>query len=78
LSKANEEALRLHEVFGLTPTETKVVETLLAGRTVSETAADLGVAFSTGKTHLTSICAKTGVSRQVELVRLAARLGRPV
>jgi DNA-binding CsgD family transcriptional regulator len=61
------------EAFGLTKAESRVLSRLLAGRTLAETAADLGVSFATARTHLEAIFLKTGVKRQAELVRLAAR-----
>ncbi|MDH6233213.1 DNA-binding CsgD family transcriptional regulator/PAS domain-containing protein [Mesorhizobium soli] len=64
--------------FDLTRMETRVLTSLLAGRTLVQSAAELGIAFATAKTHLGNIFAKTGVSRQVELVRLAAQIAAPV
>ena len=63
--------------YGLTPAETRVLANLLAGRTLNETAASLGVAPATAKTHLDSIFAKTGVTRQADLMRLATGLAPP-
>jgi DNA-binding CsgD family transcriptional regulator/PAS domain-containing protein len=60
--------------YGLTPAETRVLRRVLTGSTVAEAAADLGVAPTTARTHLDSIFAKTGVSRQSELIRLAAQI----
>ena len=60
--------------FGLTPAEKRVLSRVLTGSTVAEAAADLGVAPTTARTHLDSIFAKTGVSRQSELIRLAAQI----
>jgi len=60
--------------FGLTPAETRVLNRILTGSTVAEAAADLGVAPTTARTHLDAIFAKTGVSRQSELIRLAAQV----
>jgi DNA-binding CsgD family transcriptional regulator len=60
--------------YGLTPAETRVLTRVLTGSTVAEAAADLGVAATTARTHLDSIFAKTGVSRQSELIRLAAQV----
>ena len=39
-------------VYGLTPAETRLLESLLAGRSLAEAAAALGVAMTTAKTHL--------------------------
>lgn len=60
--------------FELTPAETRVLASLLGGATLAETAAALGVAISTAKTHLDSIFSKTGVTRQTELMRLGMGL----
>jgi DNA-binding CsgD family transcriptional regulator len=51
-----------------------VLTRILTGNTVAETAADLGVAATTARTHLDSVFAKTGVSRQSELIRLAVQI----
>jgi DNA-binding CsgD family transcriptional regulator len=64
--------------FGLTKAETRVLACLVAGLTLSETAAELDTALTTARTHLTHIFVKTGVSRQADLMRLmmqAARAG---
>jgi len=60
--------------FGLTAAETRVLSRILHGCNVVETADALGVAVSTVRTHLDNIFAKTGVSRQADLVRLVARI----
>jgi DNA-binding CsgD family transcriptional regulator len=60
--------------FKLTPAETRVLAGLLSGRTLSETADELGVARTTARTHLDNIFCKTGVSRQAELLKLATRV----
>jgi DNA-binding CsgD family transcriptional regulator/PAS domain-containing protein len=63
--------------FGLTPAETRVLASLLVGRTLTETATTLGIAVATAKTHLEHIFLKTGVTRQADLMRLAAGLIPP-
>jgi DNA-binding CsgD family transcriptional regulator len=63
--------------FGLTPAETRVLASLLAGRTLVETATALGVTRSTANTHLDHIFMKTGVTRQAELMRLGLELLSP-
>jgi len=60
--------------FGLTPAEMRVLTRVLTGSTVAEAAADLGIAPTTARTHLDAIFAKTGVSRQSELIRLAGQV----
>lgn len=57
--------------YGLTPAETRVLASLLAGHTLAETAVGLGIAATTAKTHLKNIFLKTGVSRQADLIRLS-------
>jgi DNA-binding CsgD family transcriptional regulator/PAS domain-containing protein len=64
--------------YGLTPAETRVLTRMLTGSTVAEAAVDLGVATTTARTHLDNIFAKTGVSRQSGLIRLAAQLAPSV
>ena len=39
-------------VYGLTPAEMRVLVSLLAGRTLAETARALNIAVTTAKTHL--------------------------
>lgn len=63
--------------FGLTPAETRVMASLLAGRTLAETAMALDIAASTAKTHLDNIFSKTGVTRQADLMRLGTGLVPP-
>jgi DNA-binding CsgD family transcriptional regulator/PAS domain-containing protein len=63
--------------FGLTQGETRVLASLFARRTLAETAADLGIAGTTAKTHLEHIFLKTGVTRQAELMCLWTDLISP-
>jgi DNA-binding CsgD family transcriptional regulator len=63
--------------FNLTPAETRVLASLLGGRTLAVTATTLGIAATTAKSHLENIFTKTGVSRQADLVRLATGLAPP-
>jgi DNA-binding CsgD family transcriptional regulator len=63
--------------FDLTPAQTRVLASLLGGGTLVETAATLGIAPTTAKSHLENIFAKTGVARQADLVRLATGLAPP-
>jgi DNA-binding CsgD family transcriptional regulator len=44
---------------------------------LAETAAALGIAPTTAKSHLENIFAKTGVARQADLMRLASGLAPP-
>jgi DNA-binding CsgD family transcriptional regulator/PAS domain-containing protein len=58
--------------FELTRTELRVMLSIADVGGVPETAAALGVAESTIKTHLRRVFAKTGTNRQTELVKLIA------
>ena len=69
-----ETAERMATTFSLTPAETRVLASLLAGKTIAETAAMRGTAVTTAKTHLDHIFAKTGVTRQTDLMRLITRI----
>lgn len=64
-------AARMRQLYELTPAEARVVALLALGRSLEEIARQTGVQQSTLRSHLRSIRAKTGVSRQAELVRLA-------
>jgi len=69
----------LAQTFGLTPAETRVAERLLAGAAnLAEVAAGLDVSLATVKTHLSQVFAKTGVSRQVDLIALMHRMAPAV
>jgi DNA-binding CsgD family transcriptional regulator/PAS domain-containing protein len=56
---------------GLTPAETRVMMLLVQGKTIGESAEELGISLPTAKTHLGRLFEKTGTSRQADLVRLA-------
>ncbi|PDT88939.1 helix-turn-helix transcriptional regulator [Bradyrhizobium sp. Y36] len=64
--------------FDLTPAELRVLLSIVEIGGVPETAAALGIAETTAKTHLHRIFAKTGVSRQADLVKLAAGFANPL
>jgi DNA-binding CsgD family transcriptional regulator len=66
----------LRRLFGLTPAEARICERMVLGRAVEETASELCVAAETVRVHLKRVFAKTGVSRQAELV--AKILATPV
>jgi DNA-binding CsgD family transcriptional regulator len=63
--------------FELTPAEQRVLLAIVEVGGVPETAETLGVAETTVKTHLHRVFAKTGVSRQADLVKLAAGFSSP-
>lgn len=67
----------LAALFDLTPAEVGVFDLVAQGRSVSEVAVMLGIGVSTVRTHLARLFEKTGVSRQVDLVRMATTLSGP-
>ena len=70
----NVSEIQLLEVFGLTPSQSKVAISIFEGRSARETAEALGLSFFTVRAHLAQIFEKTGVNRQVELVSLMTRM----
>ncbi|MBR0788608.1 helix-turn-helix transcriptional regulator [Bradyrhizobium manausense] len=64
--------------FDLTPAELRVLLSIVEVGGVPETANALGIAETTVKTHLHRVFAKTGVSRQADLVKLAAGFSDPL
>jgi len=65
-------------MFELTPAELRVLLAIVEVGGVPETAAALGVAETTVKTHLHRVFAKTGTRRQADLVKLAAGFSSPL
>lgn len=66
----------LQGLFDLTPAEARVARAIGDAQSVENIAELLGVSRETVRTQLKSVLAKTGVGRQVELVRLLAGLSR--
>ena len=67
----------LAHLFDLTPSEARVLAEIASGRNRKETAAVLGLADSTVKTHLDRLYIKTGTSDRPELCRLITSLSWP-
>jgi len=65
-------------LFGLTPSERRVLSCLADGGSIPEIAARLGIGRATVRTHMLRIFDKTGVHRQTELVALLGALTVPV
>lgn len=57
-------------LFGLTPTESRLAVMLADGGSLQGIAAELGITEQTARTYSKRVFAKTGTSRQAELVRL--------
>src|SRR5215469_16320261 len=66
------------QCFALTPAEKRTLEQFAQGFSVAETACALAVSQNTVKTHLQNIFAKTGSSRQPQLLRLVSELNPPI
>jgi DNA-binding CsgD family transcriptional regulator/PAS domain-containing protein len=64
----------LAEFFRLSPAESRLAAALLSGKKLSEVAVEFGVQITTLRTQLSSILRKTGVTRQVELIRLLSSI----
>lgn len=58
------------ELFTFTPAETTLALQLANGLSLEEAAEKLGITRNTGRAHLRSIFAKTGIKRQAELVKV--------
>ncbi|ODT14720.1 MAG: hypothetical protein ABS35_33780 [Kaistia sp. SCN 65-12] len=61
-------------LFDLSPAEARIARTLATGATISGTAARLGLSPETVRTHIKAIFAKTGYSRQADLLAVLARV----
>lgn len=68
----------LGALFGLTPTERRVLTRLAGGDTVAQIARALGLNEATVRTHLGQLFEKTDTHRQAELVALFASLSLPL
>ena len=64
--------------FELTPTELRVLMAIIDVGGVPQTAENLGVAETTVKTHLHRVFAKTGATRQADLVKIVAGYSTPL
>lgn len=64
-------------LFDLTPSEAKVARCLSEGHSTDEVAAALGLSRETVRFYLKGVFAKTGVSRQVDLVALLSGTALP-
>lgn len=71
LDQAESQRIRqLRDAWDLSAQEARVTLSLIDGGTVAECAADLGIAESTVRTHVKSVFAKTGRTRQSQLASL--------
>lgn len=61
---------RLRKTYELTRAEARLTARLVAGLTLGDAAADLGITYNTARTHLKQIMAKTETERQADLIRV--------
>jgi DNA-binding CsgD family transcriptional regulator len=66
------------KTYKLTPTELRVLLAIVEVGGVAEVAEALGISDNTVKTHLKRLYAKTGASRQADLVKLLAKFSSPL
>jgi DNA-binding CsgD family transcriptional regulator len=66
-------AALIQPTFGLSPAEARLVSALVAGRTLAEIADDTALSRNTLRNQLAAVFAKTGTSRQTELVAVVVR-----
>ena len=59
------------KVFGLTPAETKIVESVVEGLSVPEHAERHAISVNTARVHMQRVLSKTNTRRQTDLLRLA-------
>ena len=62
------------DMLGLSPSETRLVLLLAAGKSVKDFAVAEGCSWHTARSHLKNLMRKTGCHRQVELVQLVQAL----
>jgi DNA-binding CsgD family transcriptional regulator len=66
------------KLYGLTPTELRVLLAVFEAGGVSDIAGALGISEATAKTHLRRLFDKTSTRRQADLVKLVAGFAAPV
>ncbi len=66
--------VRLATAYGLTPAELRVFSDIVGGRSINDIATAAGLGRETVRSQLKAVYAKTGLSSQADLVRLATGL----
>ena len=66
----------LQGAYRLTPAEARLAQALSEGESLAEAASRFAIAAATARSQLKAIFAKTGATRQADLVRLVAGLAR--
>ncbi|MDF0546338.1 helix-turn-helix transcriptional regulator [Sphingobium sp. H39-3-25] len=68
----------LQSMFGLTNAELAVFERIFAGGSTRDVAAELGIAYSTVRTHILRLFQKTATHSRADLIRLAHAYTKPI
>ncbi|CAJ0860395.1 hypothetical protein AMST5_01320 [freshwater sediment metagenome] len=71
------DAALLQGLFDLTPAEARVARAIARQKTVDKIAAEFGLSRETIRTQVKSVLAKTGCSRQSDLVAILGRVNLP-
>ncbi|MEL6062838.1 MULTISPECIES: helix-turn-helix transcriptional regulator [unclassified Methylobacterium] len=66
----------LQAAYRLTPAEARLAQALAGGEAIAEAASRFAITAATARSQLKAIFAKTGATRQADLVRLVAGLAR--
>ncbi len=64
----------MRQLYGLTPTESRLADLLLQGLDMEQIAEEMFITVGTARCHLKRVLAKTGTRRQAELTRLMLTL----
>jgi DNA-binding CsgD family transcriptional regulator len=64
----------LSQALGITHAQAHVASLLSSGLSIDEIAVERGISVETARNHIKSVFARTGTSRQGELIALIARL----
>jgi DNA-binding CsgD family transcriptional regulator len=67
----------LNGLFDLSPAEIRAAQGLLAGKSIDDLAADLGLSRETIRSQVKAVLAKTGTSRQADLMALLSNVNTP-
>ncbi|MBY6242670.1 helix-turn-helix transcriptional regulator [Methylosinus sp. Sm6] len=64
--------------YGLTPAETRLLDSILSGAGLARAAEEMGVTVATAQTHLKRVFSKTGTGRQGQLINLVMTSAPPL
>lgn len=69
IAKKEPDFVTFSEVFGISPAESKLLESLVEGLTVVAHAQRTGISVNTARTHMRRLLEKTGSAGQLDLIR---------